>query len=94
MRPPAARSSLVVSALVITILIALTLEIGAMQELVVRGVRGGETQPLVIGVLGALTSALVLVAVVALWRRATSAPPLALLGAVLGGYAEPAEARA
>jgi hypothetical protein len=83
MQPPAARSPLVISALVLTILIALALELGAVQELLVRGVRGGETQPLVIGTIGALVSALVLVAAMALWRRTAGAPRLALLGAAL-----------
>jgi hypothetical protein len=60
--------------------VALLLGAPAIQELVVRGIRGGETQPAVIGVVGAIASLLILVAGVAHWRRWPTARSL-LLGA-------------
>lgn len=52
-----------------SILVALFLGYGAVEEFVVRGVRGGEGQPLVVGLVGVVVSLLLLAAGVALWRR-------------------------
>lgn len=62
--------------------VALFLGYGAVEELVVRGVRGGETQPFVIGAVGIVVSVLLVVAGVALWRRRPGARRMALAAAV------------
>lgn len=64
-----------------SILVALFLGYGAVEEFVVRGVRGGETQPLVVGLVGIFVSLLLVAAGLALWRRHPSARRLALLAA-------------
>lgn len=62
--------------------VALFLGYGAIEELIVRGVRGGETQPFVIGAVGIAVSVLLAAAGVALWRRAEGARRLAVVAAV------------
>ena len=64
------------------ILVAIFLGYGAVDELVVRGIRGGEDQPLVVGVAGALVSMLVGLAGLALWRQHRTARGLAIVAAV------------
>lgn len=64
------------------IVIGLLLGFGAIQELVVRGIRGGEPQPLVVGLAGAVVSLLFLVSAVALWRELPWARRLAGVAAV------------
>ena len=64
-----------------SILVALFLGYGAVEEFVVRGVRGGETQPLVVGLVGIVVSLLLAAAGLALWRRRPSARGLALVAA-------------
>ena len=64
------------------ILVAAFLGFGAIQELVVRGVRGGELQPLIIGMVGSVVSVLLAVASVALWRRYARARRLAIVAAI------------
>ena len=60
------------------ILVATFLGIGAVEELVVRGIRGGEGQPLMVGVAGTMVSMLLGLAAWALWRRRQSARRLAV----------------
>jgi hypothetical protein len=73
------------------ILMAALLGFGAVEELIVRGVRGGEVQPLVVGLAGALVSLLLALATVALWRQHTEARGLAIVAALAAiafhGYA-------
>ena len=64
------------------VLVALFLGFGAVEEFVVRGVRGGEVQPLLVGLAGIVVSLLLAASGVALWRRWPSARRLALLAAV------------
>jgi hypothetical protein len=54
---------------VLTILIALLLAFGAAKEFFVRGVEGGEIEPLFIGLVGIIVSALLAISGIALWRR-------------------------
>lgn len=69
---------------VLVTLLAAVLGAGAVQELVVRGIRGGEAQPLLVGGAGVVVCALAVVAALSLRRRANGAPRLA---AVAGGVA-------
>ena len=64
-----------------SILVALFLGYGAVEEFVVRGVRGGEVQPLIVGLVGVVVSLMLAAAGVAIWRRHPSARRLALLAA-------------
>jgi hypothetical protein len=57
---------------------ALLLGFGALQELWIRGIVGGEAQPLAVGAIGAMLSLLLAGTGVALWRRTALARPLAL----------------
>jgi hypothetical protein len=64
------------------ILVATFLGFGAVEELVVPGVRGGEVQPLLVGLAGAFISVLLALAALALWRRHASARRLAVAAAL------------
>lgn len=64
------------------ILVATFLGLGAVEELVVRGIRGGEVQPLVVGLAGAVVSLLLALASLALWREHAGARRLAILAAL------------
>lgn len=66
----------------LNILVALFLGFGAVQELIERGIRGGETQPFFVGLVGIVVSLLLIVSGVALWRRRPEARGLAILAAV------------
>lgn len=68
---------------ILNIVVALFLGYGAVDELWIRGVRGGETQPLVIGIVGALVSLLLLISGVARLRRSASARRLQIAAALL-----------
>lgn len=68
---------------ILNLLVALFLGYGAVEEFWVRGVRGGEVQPLVVGLAGACVSALLALAGVALWRRWPNARTLAIAAALL-----------
>lgn len=70
------------AAAVLGVLVATFLGFGAVEELVVRGVRGGEVQPLLVGIAGAFVSLLLALAALALWRRHASARRLAVAAAV------------
>lgn len=65
-----------------SILVALFLGFGAVQEFIVRGLRGGEVQPFFVGLVGIMVSLLLGAAGIALWRRWASARRLILLAAV------------
>jgi hypothetical protein len=64
------------------ILVAMLLGFGAVEELVVRGVRGGEVQSLLVGLAGAFVSLLLVLAVLALWRHHVNARPLAIVAGI------------
>jgi hypothetical protein len=66
-----------------TAVIGLMLGFGALQELLVRGIWNGEGQPLVIGAAGALVSALLLLAALAMWRGWSAWPRFAALAGAL-----------
>ncbi|HEY0101299.1 MAG TPA: hypothetical protein VGB76_20415 [Pyrinomonadaceae bacterium] len=68
---------------ILNILVALFLGYGAVEEFWVRGVRGGELQPLVVGLVGASVSVLLALAGVGLWRLWPNARGLAVAAAVL-----------
>ena len=70
------------AAAVVGVLVAAFLGFGAVEELIVRGVRGGEVQPLIVGLLGTVVSLLLALASLALWRRHTSARRLAIVAAI------------
>ena len=53
----------------LSILVALFLGFGAAQEFFVRGVEGGEIQPLFIGLVGIAVSVMLATSGIALWRR-------------------------
>jgi len=87
MSRPITRPPLVSLAVVAAAVIAIALGFGAVQELVVRGVRGGEPQPLAVGAVGAVASGLLLAAAAALWREAAGASRLAgVAAAVSAGF--------
>lgn len=67
---------------VLNIVMALFLGYGAVAELWIRGVRGGETQPLVIGIVGALVSLALAVSGFARLRRWVNARQLTVFTAV------------
>ena len=64
------------------ILVATFLGFGAVDELLVRGIRGGEVQPLIVGLVGATVSLLLALGALALWRQHPSARRLAIGAAV------------
>ncbi len=66
-----------------TVVIGLMLGFGALQELFVRGIWNGEGQPLVVGAAGAVVSALLLLAALAMWRGWSAWPRTAALAGVL-----------
>ena len=68
---------------ILNILVALFLGYGAAEEFWIRGVRGGEVQPLVVGLTGAFVSVLLALSGVGLWRRWANARRLAVAAAVL-----------
>ena len=67
---------------IIGVLVAAALGFGAVQELVVRGVRGGEVQAFVVGLLGAVVSLSLGLAALAQWRRRTGARRMAIIAAL------------
>jgi hypothetical protein len=66
----------------LNILVALFLGYGAVDELIQRGIRGGEAQPFVIGAVGIVVSVLLVASGIALWRRRPGARRLAVVAAV------------
>ncbi|HEX8210299.1 MAG TPA: hypothetical protein VF584_08925 [Longimicrobium sp.] len=70
-------------ALVFSLVAAALLIFGGVQELYIRGIQGGEVQPFWVGVFGAASTALLLLAVVARWRRGAAANALVRTAALL-----------
>ena len=66
-----------------TAVIGLMLGFGGLQELFVRGIWNGERQPLFVGAGGAVTSALLLLAALAMWRQWAVWPRLAAFAGAL-----------
>jgi hypothetical protein len=64
------------------VLVAALLGFGAVQELLVRGIRGGEVQPLLVGVGGTLVSVMLALAALAWWRRRAGARRIAVVAAL------------
>ena len=69
---------------VLNILVALVLGFGAVQEVIVPGIRDGEVQPqpFFIGLAGIVVSMLFIVSGVAMWRKWPGARRLAIVTAV------------
>jgi hypothetical protein len=67
---------------VLNILVALLIGFGAVQELIMRDIRGGEGQPLFIGLASIVVSGLFFVSGVSMWRKWPSARRLAIITAV------------
>jgi uncharacterized membrane protein YhaH (DUF805 family) len=68
---------------ILNILVALFLGYGAIEEFWIRGVRGGEMQPLIVGLVGAFVSVLLALSGFGLWRRRANARTLAVAAALL-----------
>ena len=68
---------------VINFLMAVLIGYGAMEELIVRGIRGGEMQPLLIGVSGIAVSILLITSGIAMLRKTHSARRLVVITAIL-----------
>jgi hypothetical protein len=66
-----------------TAVIGFLLGLGGLQELFVRGIWNGELQPLLIGAFGALVSAMLLVAALAMWRKWSQRPRIAAIAGAL-----------
>src|SRR5687768_18555446 len=62
---------------------ALALGGGAVQEFIVPGLRGGATQPLVVGMAGIVVALLRLLAAWVLWKQSAAAPKLAAVSGAL-----------
>ncbi|MGI8782869.1 MAG: hypothetical protein ACR2L2_04355 [Acidobacteriota bacterium] len=67
---------------VFSILVALFLGYGAVEEFIVRGVRGGEVQPFFVGLAGIILSLLLAISGIALWRQWVVARSLVLFAAI------------
>lgn len=67
---------------VLNILIALLLGLGAVQELIVPGLRQQQTQPFLVGLAGIVVSLLFALSSIALWRRQDNARRLTIIAAV------------
>jgi hypothetical protein len=68
---------------VLNIVVGLLLAFGGAQEVIVRGILGGERVPFVVGAIGTAVSLLLSLSGVALWRRWRGAPELALVACAL-----------
>ena len=66
----------------LNILVALLTGFGAVQELVVRGIRDRQVQPFFISLAGIVVSVLFLTSGIAMWRKRPSAHRLAIVTAV------------
>jgi hypothetical protein len=67
---------------VFSILVALFLGFGAVEEFIVRGVHGGEVQPFFVGLVGIVVSVLLVTSGIALWRQWAVARRLVLFTAI------------
>lgn len=68
---------------ILSILVALVLGFGAVQEVIVPGILGGGVQPLIIGLIGAVVSVLFLISGIAMLRKSPHARHLAIITAIL-----------
>jgi hypothetical protein len=68
---------------ILNILFGLLLGFGAVQELIVRGINGGEVQPLVIGLAGTAISVLFLISGIGMWRKWPGTRRLVIVTAIL-----------
>src|SRR5262245_51554552 len=68
---------------VLNIVVGLLLASGGAQEVIVRGILGGERVPFVVGAIGTVVSLLLSLSGVAMWRRWRGARELALLACAL-----------
>jgi hypothetical protein len=68
---------------VLNIVVGLLLAFGGAQEVIVRGVLGGERVPFVVGAIGTVVSLLLSISGVALWRHWRGARELTLLSCAL-----------
>ena len=68
---------------VLNILVALLTGFGAVQEIIVRGIRDQETEPFSIGLAGMVVSVLFFTSGIALWRKWPSARGLVIVTATL-----------
>ena len=66
----------------LNILVALFLGYGAVGEFIVRGIQGGEVQPLLVGLAGIVVSLLLIASGIAFWQRRPTARRLLLIAAV------------
>jgi hypothetical protein len=67
---------------VLNILVALVLGFGAVQEVIVPGIRGRQTQPFFIGLAGIIVSVLFIASGIAMWRKWPKARPLVIITAI------------
>jgi hypothetical protein len=63
---------------ILTAVVGMLLGVGGLQELFVRGIIYRELQPFVVGAMGALVGAFLLLAALAHWRRWSRWPRLAI----------------
>ena len=68
---------------VLNIVVGVLLALGGIQEVVVRGILGGESLPFLVGTIGTAVAGLLSLSGVALWRNWRSARALTLLACVL-----------
>jgi hypothetical protein len=68
---------------VLNVFVGLLLAAGGVQEVVVRGVIGGERAPFVVGAIGTVVSLLLCLSGIALWRNWRGARGLTLTACVL-----------
>jgi hypothetical protein len=68
---------------ILNILVGLLLGFGAVQELIVPGINGGQVQPFVIGLAGTAISLLFLISGIAMWRKWPGTRRLVIVTAVL-----------
>src|SRR5262245_25992100 len=69
--------------IVLNIVVGLILAFGGGQEVIVRGIIGGERIPFIVGAIGTAVSLMLSLSGVALWRRWHGARGLALLACAL-----------
>jgi hypothetical protein len=67
----------------VTVVLALPLGVGAVQELYILGIQGGQVQPFWVGAAGVVVCAMIPLAAVVLWRRWRNARSLAIAAALL-----------
>ncbi len=66
----------------LSIFVALFLGFGAVQEFIVRGVQGGEVQPLIVGLAGIVVSLLMIASGISYWQKRPTARSLLIVAAV------------